>query len=110
VPASHAGPLLLGDAAAAGVLPRLEIRRGGHPIKVLHRAASLALGALRVACESEVEEVVAHRVSAPRAYDRRPIGRLAAARRRVHGVDVNAVAGSEPTKADVLVATGADAT
>jgi hypothetical protein len=61
-----------------------------------------------MACESVVEEVVAHRVATPLADNGRPVGGLAAARWRVHGVDVNAVTGSEPTKADVLVAAGAD--
>ena len=108
VPAFRAGPLLLGDAAAAEVLPRLDIRRNGQTIDSSQRATGVALRALRMAREPEVEEVVAHVVATPRAHDRRPIGGLAAARWRVHGVDVDAVAGSEPAKADVLIAAGAD--
>jgi hypothetical protein len=61
-----------------------------------------------MACEPELEEVVAHVVATPRAHDRRPIGGLDAAWWRVHSVDVDAVAGSEPAKAYVLLAACAD--
>jgi hypothetical protein len=79
VPACRADPLLVADAAAAEVLPRLDVRRGGQPIDGSLRATGMALGALRMASEPESEEVLAHRVPAPFAYNGRPVGGLGAA-------------------------------
>jgi hypothetical protein len=108
VPAFRAGPPLVGDAAAAEFLPRIDVRRDRQAIDRFERAAGVALGTLRMAREPEVEEVVAHRVETPLADNGRPVGGLAAARWRAHGVNVDA--GSEPAKVDVLIATGAGAT
>ena len=79
VPAFRAGPLLVADAAAAEVPPGLDVRRSGQPIDGSLRATGMALRARRMACEPEVEEVVAHRVPAPLADNGRRVGGLAAA-------------------------------
>jgi hypothetical protein len=87
---------------------RHDIRSDEPTVNGFHRAAAVVLRALRMACEPEVEEVIAHRVATPLADNGQPVGPLAAARRRVSAVDVNAVASGEPTKADVVIAAGAD--
>ena len=58
VPAFRAGPLLVADAVAGEMVPGLDVRRGGQPMDGSHGATGIALRALRMACEPQVEEIL----------------------------------------------------
>ena len=97
--AGNSSSPFLGDAAAVEMLPRLDIRRDGQTIDSSQRATSVALRALRMACETEPRKL-SPMLSRHRVHT---TGQSAGSMPRGGGSTVwMRAAGSEPAKAMFL--------